>query len=122
VAKSSLPSPSKSASAPQPPSPPEGEFAIAANPPVPFANNTHSKLALGRVMTRSCLPSPLRSPRESVNGVAPTVIVEPGEKAPRPLPRRIVIDPALRFTIARSSLPSPEMSKIEISLGPEPVA
>src|SRR6266478_4351864 len=70
------------------------------------------ELLLAFATTRSCFPSPLKSPTVTETGVTPVAKFVAGPKEPVPSPKRMVIEPLLGEPVplcatARSSFPSP---------------
>src|SRR2546423_847325 len=70
-------------------------------------------------ITKSCFPSPLRSPTAIESGLVPAEIsgVAGDVKPPAPSPRRIETLLLVRFAAAKSSLPSPLKSPTVMKIG-----
>ena len=110
AAISAVPFPSKSATATKNGKAPTGigEPLAAVKVPSPLPSRILIVLSLALATTRSCRPSPLKSPIFTAWGKLPTVIGEPlaGENVPSPWPSRTIIVLSTPLVATRSALPS----------------
>src|SRR5437660_371776 len=88
VARSCLPSPSKSPTATERGLLPTPKLLAAPKLPVPSPNKIETLSELKLATARSCLPSPLKSPTATELGLKPTPKLVAALKLPAPLPNK----------------------------------
>src|SRR5207245_2805946 len=88
---------------------------------VPLPNRTDTLLESALAVTRSGLPSLLKSPTASEPGLVPTPKLVAAPKPPVPLPSRMDMLLELKLATARSGLPSLSKSPTPTEIGPVPV-
>ena len=132
VARSCRPSPLKSPTATENGLKPVRGDAAAINVPspmlpVPLPSSTDTELVLTLAVTRSCRPSPLKSPTATDRGLPPiagdaAAVNVPSPMLPVPLPNNTDTELAPKLAAARSCRPSPLKSPTATETGLLPVA
>ena len=124
VARSSFPSPLKSAATTPDGAGPVVKLPVATKVPKPVAKKTLTVLELSLETTMSRTPSPLTSAIKTPSGKLPAVTgkAEGTEKAPAPTFSRTLIVSLPLLVTTKSGRPSPFKSPIATSDGPLPTA